>query len=136
LKEASSHNPSINITSFIIPLFSPMGGKVNFAKLDYKKEGENRNFKLDRVSLLLNMSQLGKIIINLKKIGKVLHLEFLTENDKAKEKLSEEIEALKNSLVPYFDSVLTKFNLTRGSEFDDFFEERIESSEGAIDIRV
>ena len=136
LKEASSQNPSINITSFIIPIFSSVASKVNFAKIDYKRERKGKSFKLDRVSLLLNMSQLGRLIINLKKVGKVLHLEFLTESEEAKKILSEEIESLKQAIIPYFESVLTKFSVSKGNEFEDFFEERFGASESAIDIRV
>ncbi len=136
LKESSSHNPSLNITSFIIPIFSSIANKVNFAKVDYKRESRGKNFKLDRVSLLLNMSSLGRLIINFKKVGKVLHLEFLTENEDSKKRLSEEIDSLKKGLSPYFDSILTKFNISKEHEFEEFFEERIDSKESAIDIRV
>ncbi len=136
LKESSAHNPSLNITSFIIPIFSSFANKLNFARVDYKRENKGKNFKLDRVSLLLNMSSLGRLIINFKKVGRVLHLEFLTENEDSKKRLSEEIESLKESLTPYFDSILTKFNISKGNEFEAFFEERIDSGESAIDIRV
>ncbi len=136
LKESSSHNPSLNITSFIIPIFSSFANKVNFAKVDYKRENKGKNFKLERISLLLNMSSLGRLIVNLKKVGRVLHLEFLTENEDSKKRLSEEIDSLKKGLSPYFDSILTKFNISKEHEFEDFFEERIDSKESAIDIRV
>ncbi len=135
LKETSVHNNSISLTSFIIPLFSAFEGKVNFAKVDYKREEKTRKFKLDKVSLLLHMSNIGRVIVNLRKIGKALQVEFLTESENSKKLLFKEIESLKNKLSPWFDSILTTFKISK-KDFEEFFEERIESKTGAIDIKV
>jgi len=135
IKDASLQNPSINITSFIIPIFSSFNSKVDFAKVDYKKDEKSGNFKLDKVSLLLNMSNLGKVIVNLKKVGKVLRIDFLSENEKSKEFLKKEVDGLKKKLSPYFESIMANFNVSR-KEFEEFFEERIDTNSRAVDIKV
>ncbi len=135
IKDASLQNPSINITSFIIPIFSSFNSKVDFAKVDYKKDEKSGNFKLDKVSLLLNMSNLGKVIVNLKKVGKVLRIDFLSENEKSKEFLKKEVDDLKKKLSPYFESIMANFNVSR-KEFEEFFEERIDTNSRAVDIKV
>ncbi len=135
IKDAALQNPSINITSFIIPIFSSFNNKINFAKVDYKRDEKSKSFKLDKISLLLNMSNLGRVIVNLKKVGKVLRIDFLSENEKSKEFLKKEVDDLKKKLSPYFESIMTNFNISQ-REFEEFFEERIEASSSAIDIKV
>jgi len=73
--------------------------------------------------------------VNLKKVGKVLRIDFLSENEKSKEFLKKEVDGLKKKLSPYFESIMANFNVSR-KEFEEFFEERIDTNSRAVDIKV
>ena len=135
VKEHGIVNQNLSLVSFIVPMFMENKITPDYLKMEYEKGKKSKSYKLKTVSLLLNMSKLGKIKIEIKKVGKILRVDFVSESEKTLEILKTNKEQLEKKILGYFDNLFFDFRYSK-KELTDFFEEGFGTENSSLDIKV
>ena len=135
VKEHGIANQNLSLVSFIVPMFTENKITPDYLKMEYEKGKKSKSYKLRTVSLILNMSKLGKIKIELKKVGRILRVDFVSTNRETLEILKINKDKVEKKILGYFDNVFFEFRYSK-KELTDFFEEGFAIEGSSLDIKV
>ena len=108
------------------------------AKVEYRQEessSQGTSFRLNRLSLNLDLSNLGPLGIDLSQVGHVLRLDISSCREETLEQLKGAVPALEHALSPYFEKIFADFHALDPSD-QEFFLDGWSLTSGAIDLRA
>ncbi len=135
VKEHGITNQNLTMISFIVPIFAENKTMPDYLKMEYKKNRKSKSYNLKTVSLMLNMSRLGKIKIELRKVGKILRVDFVSNKNDVLDILKTKSENLRKKILGYFENVFFEYRSSK-KELESFFEEGFGIEGSSLDIKV
>ena len=129
---------SIQTLSLLVPFLLDGSSGSGMAKVEYRQEessSQGTSFRLNRLSLNLDLSNLGPLGIDLSQVGHVLRLDISSCREETLEQLKGAVPALEHALSPYFEKIFADFHALDPSD-QEFFLDGWSLTSGAIDLRA
>ena len=123
-----------NVFSFTLPLKeNEHKAKLKFYYPKKKKKGSEAGFK---ISLLLDMDNIGEVRTDFLLIKKDLSITFFVNDNSRKRKFEENLNEINDRLAPFFDYLILK-TVASAKKIQDFHREDLDlGSDKQIDLRI